>query len=160
MKKLFLIIIFSSIQCICQNQDSTCRDISVKAINSSFKNEESFNAYTNNENLYIDIDYKIKANIDSYNKSQEKGNKILIESSKDSMFNIIKSMADGKLFDYEYLEECNFNKIFFNLTYITSDYYRITYSFFILQNELIKIKDRINKSDVFDKITFINKVVK
>lgn len=150
---LFLLIPFLSFS----QEDVTCKQLSIKVLNLAYRDEPSFNSYLKNNNCCIDIDYPIEANSYEYKRVQSHADNSMMESSKDSMFNVFRTMVTTGFFNYSDVEECTFDNINFNLTYVTSDRQRISFHFRFSFNDLVKIKDRLNRDEALSYMFYLGK---
>jgi hypothetical protein len=91
MKKIILIILFPFLSFA--QEDNWCKDMSIQILTMAYKNEPNFNSYLKNNNCCIDIDYPIEASFTQYQKNTERADNTFIDSSKDSMFNILRTMV-------------------------------------------------------------------
>lgn len=155
MKKIILIILFPFLSFA--QEDNWCKDMSIQILTMAYKNETNFNSYLKNNNCCIDIDYPIEASFTQYQKNTERADNTFIDSSKDSMFNILRTMVKTGFFKDSDLKECVFDKILFNLTYVTSDRKRISFHFMFNFNDLLTIKDRINRDEALSYLKYLGK---
>lgn len=137
--------------------DNSCRDMSIQILNMAYQKEPNFNSYLRNNNCCVDIDYPIEASFNHYQKVIEQADNTFLESSKDSMFNILRTMVKTDFFKNSDLKECVFDKILFNLTYITSDRKRIAFHFMFNFDDILKIKDRINREEALSYLNYLGK---
>lgn len=151
-----LIFIFFTFFCYSQ-EDNTCKELGMETLQISYNSEKNFNSYHKNGNACIDAEYPIKANYNTYISLYKKADEMFLESSIDSMFNIIRSMNRIGLLNNSDLSECSYDKILFNLTYITSDRKRIEFRFMLKYLDIVKIKNSLNRQDLINLIVYIGK---
>lgn len=153
---LFLLVPFL---CFSQEKDVSCRDISIQLLQMVYKSESDFNTYHKENNAYIDVDYLIEANFETYNKFPKEIDERWIASSKESMFNILRTMNKISFFNDSDLPECKFYKVIFNMTYVTSDRKRIRYQFSVQYQDMVAIKDSFNRQDALLYLRHLGKTI-
>jgi len=153
---IFLLVPFL---CFSQENDVSCRDISIELLQTVYKSEVDFNTYHKEGNAYIDTDYPVEANYESYNKFWQKIDEKWIAYSKESMFNILRTMNKTGFFSASDLPECSFNKVIFNLTYVTYDRKRIKFQFSVQFKDMVDIKDSFNRQDALMNLRYLGKQI-
>jgi len=152
------IIFFLLVPFLCLSQeDTTCKQMSIKILNMAYNKDPNFNSYLKNNNSCIDIDYPIEASFYEYQKVLNRADNSFMESSKDSMFNVFRTMATTGFFNNSDIGECVFDKIIFNLTYVTSDRQRISFHFMYNFSDILKIKDRLNREEALSYMNYLGK---
>jgi hypothetical protein len=131
--------------------------MSIKILNMAYNKDQNFNSYLKNNNSCIDIDYPIEASFYEYQKVLNRADNSFMESSKDSMFNVFRTMATTGFFNNSDIGECVFDKIIFNLTYVTSDRQRISFHFMYNFSDILKIKDRLNREEALSYMNYLGK---
>ncbi len=147
-----LVVVFflaNSLMSFSQEIDE-CRKLNCLQLNIEYRNEDYFNSYTKNKNLYIETEQKLDGNSKSYLKFENSLEKRFIEGGKDSFFNIVRSMNKYEMFDNCDIE-CCFKKIYLDVTYITLDYVKIKFSYEVNGSDVELMKDRMNKTEFSPK---------
>ena len=159
MKILFFLMWFP---CVVFSQNN-CRQITAKGLyflynKSMYTNGKSFNSYIKNDvDLHIDVDTETEISYEQYERYSQ-SDITYIGSSKNDIYKIITSMSKISTFENSDIEECSFGFIYFHMTFVTYDYFRICYEFEIEYKDLVDIKDSLNKRDVFSKLLFLRKI--
>lgn len=155
MKFILLLLPF-----LCFSQeDNSCKDMSIRILQMAYNSESNFNTYRKDKNAYVDVDYQIEANYELYNRLWQQTDEKWIASSKESMFNILRTMNKTGFFNNSDLPECSFYKVIFNTTYVTSDRKRIKFQFSVQFQDMASIKDSFNRQDALLYLMYLGKQI-
>ncbi|WP_437373815.1 hypothetical protein [Maribacter litoralis] len=108
--------------------------------------EKSFNAYTEYNNLNLDLEFRIDLTMSEINEINEP--QILVEKSKEMAYTIISEIAKSVLLN-QIKEDCNYQNIILNFQHKTKDYKYIKNTFSINVISLSSISDNMNKTGFY-----------
>lgn len=126
------------------------RDLVKETLNGYYldDNEKSFNAYTEYENLNLDLDYNIDLTMSEIREINEP--QVLIEKSKEMAYTIISEISKSVLLG-QISKESEYQNIILNFNYKTKDYQYIKNKFSINVQSLYELSQNMNRTD-FNRI--------
>jgi hypothetical protein len=111
-------------------------------------NEKSFSAYTDYENLNLDLDYNIDLTMSEIREINAP--QVFIEKSKEMAYTLISEISKSVLLG-QISKESEYQKIILNFNYKTKDYQYVKYKFSINVQSLYELSENMNRTS-FNRI--------
>jgi len=148
-KNLFIFCFLVFIKSYSQTQEDIdfCREFNKKSLKEIYRSDKTFKCYLKEEDFHLEVNIKLDSTNAKYQNPAVLNS--LKERSKEDVYSKIAVMNEAGLFNNQDELPCDFSKYQFHYIYMTSDYIKIAYNYYIIPDLLFSIHENLDKRKLF-----------